>query len=1140
MGEIVKTEKTVNLSTPPAAARQGQAPAPHAAPAAVTVEAPWYKDAIFYEARVRSFYDSDGDGIGDGRGVTEKLEYLQDLGVTALWLLPFYPSPLRDDGYDISNYTDVDPNVGTLHDFKLFLREAHRRGLRVVTELVLNHTSDQHPWFQRARRAPPGSRYRDFYVWSDTEERYRGTRIIFQDFERSNWTWDPEAKAYYWHRFYAYQPDLNFDSPDVHKAVLKIIDFWLGLGVDGMRLDAIPYLYEREGTNCENLPETHAFLRQLRSYVDTRYPHRMLLAEANQWPEDAVQYFGAGDECHMSFHFPIMPRLFMSLHQEDRFPIIDILDQTPDIPAICQWALFLRNHDELTLEMVTDEERDYMYRVYALDQQARINLGIRRRLAPLLHSDRRRIELMNALLFSLPGTPIIYYGDEIGMGDNFYLGDRNGVRTPMQWSPDRNAGFSRANPQQLFLPIVSDPEYSYEAINVEAHRNNPHSLLWFMKRLIALRKQHTAFGRGAIEFLSPSNRRVFAFIRRDGTDRVLVVANLSRFVQYVELDLAAYKGWSAVELFGRTEFPPIGDLPYLLTLGPHAFYWFALEDHQQKRRKVAVPATADLASAPPLTVRGSWEGVLRGDARTALERRLPQYLQGCRWFGGKALTMRSVRIVEQVPFNEGGEPLAVLTFLQVDYVDSSTETYVLPLAFAPGPAVQPLQQAGPQAIVAPLRVQARQGVIEGVLCDGMEDPRVSQALLQLIARRRTLRGGGGEVIASATKAWRHLSEPRDALQPPTVLRGQQSNTSVAFGQRLILKLYRRLQAGTNPDLEIGRFLTEHPFAHVAPVAGALEYRPKKGEPATLGILQGYVANQGDAWSLALDEIKRFLDHAITRSADIALPTETVLQQALGKPPELARELLGAQLETARTLGLRTGELHLALASSTDNPSFSPEPMTTLAARAMYQSMRNLKSKVFRLARERMKLLPEPVAEAVRHILTLEPRILKTFHAILERKIVATRIRCHGDFHLGQVLHTGKDFVIIDFEGEPARSLTERRRKRPALQDVAGMLRSFHYAAYTVLATGTVPGADAQIIERWLRFWYAWMSSAYVKAYLECVGTASFVPQVAADCDAMLQVFLLEKCVYELGYELNNRPDWVHIPVHGIVELVEGA
>jgi maltose alpha-D-glucosyltransferase/alpha-amylase len=1114
---------------------------PVSPPLAGVADAPWYKDAILYEVRVRSFYDSDGDGIGDFAGLTEKLDYLQDLGVTALWLLPFYPSPLRDDGYDIADYTGVDPNVGTLQDFKTFLREAHRRGLRVITELVINHTSDQHPWFQRARRAPPGSSQRDFYVWSDTEERYRGTRIIFQDFERSNWTWDPVAKAYYWHRFYAYQPDLNFDNPDVHKAIFKILEFWLGLGVDGLRLDAIPYLYEREGTTCENLPETHDFLRRLRGHVDANYDNRMLLAEANQWPEDAVQYFGAGDECHMSFHFPIMPRLFMSLHQEDRYPIIDILEQTPDIPPRCQWALFLRNHDELTLEMVTDEERDYMYRVYALDQQARINLGIRRRLAPLLGNDRRRIELMNALLFSLPGTPIVYYGDEIGMGDNFYLGDRNGVRTPMQWSPDRNAGFSRANPQRLFLPIVSDPEYNYEAINVEAERNNPHSLLWFMKRLIGLRKQHVAFGRGSIEFLSPSNRRVLAFIRKHGTDHLLVVANLSRFVQYVELDLAAYKDRSAVELFGRTEFPPIGDAPYLLTLGPHAFYWFALEERQE-RSAAAAAALAPAAPPPPLTVRGDWDVVLRGDACAALERRLPPFLQAVRWFGGKALTIRSLRIGEQLPLNDGaGPPLAIITLVQVDYTDGTAETYVVPFAFAHGKAAQRIQQATPQAVVTPLRVQRKQGDLDGLLVDGIEDPQVSAALLEHITRRRSIRGRGGELVATPGSVLRRLATPESALQPVSVLRAQQSNSSVAFDQRLVLKLFRRLQNGVNPELEIGRFLTEHTdFTHIAAVAGALEYRLKKGEPGTIAILQGYVANHGDAWSFTVDEIARFLDHAVTHSIEVELPAQSVLRLAHGKPTDLARELLGAQLESARLLGRRTAELHLALASNGDNPDFKPEPFTTLVQRAMYQSLRNLKSKVFQLARERVKTLPEPVAESVRHAIGLEPRVLKIFHSLMERKIVASRIRCHGDFHLGQVLYTGKDFVIIDFEGEPARSLVERRRKRAALQDVAGMLRSFHYAAYSVLASGTVPGADAAVLERWLRFWYAWMSSSYVKAYFERAGTASFIPPSEADCEALLHVFLLEKSVYELGYELNNRPDWVHIPVRGITDLVEGT
>src|SRR5580658_7033237 len=494
----------------------------------------WFKSAVIYELHVKTFQDSDGDGIGDFRGLIDRLDYFTELGVTALWLLPFYPSPLKDDGYDISDYFAVNPSYGTLDDFHTFLELAHERGLRVITELVLNHTSDQNAWFQKARRAPKGSPERDLYVWSDDPRKYRDARIIFKDFETSNWTWDPLAKAYFWHRFYNHQPDLNFDNPLVHTELLRAIDFWMEMGVDGLRLDAIPYLYEREGTNCENLPETHAFIRKLRAHIDAKFADRMLLAEANQWPEDAVQYFGKGDECHMEFHFPLMPRMFMALQMEDRFPVIDILEQTPAIPENCQWAIFLRNHDELTLEMVTDEERDYMYRVYADDPRARINLGIRRRLAPLLGNNRRKIELINSLLFSLPGTPIIYYGDEIGMGDNFYLGDRNGVRTPMQWSPDRNAGFSRANPQQLYLPTIIDPEYHYESVNVENQQKKLSSPFWWMRRMLAVREKVAAFSHGTIEFFHPDNAKVLAYVRRLGDDIVLVVANLSRFVQVVE------------------------------------------------------------------------------------------------------------------------------------------------------------------------------------------------------------------------------------------------------------------------------------------------------------------------------------------------------------------------------------------------------------------------------------------------------------------------------------------------------------------------------------------------------------------------------------------------------------------------------
>ena len=584
-----------------------------------TVDPLWFKDAIIYELHVKTFCDSDGDGMGDFRGLIEKLDYLQELGVTAIWLLPFYPSPMRDDGYDIADYFDVNPNFGTLDDFRAFLDAAHDRNLRVITELVINHTSDQNPWFQKSRRAvarhgplAPGNdrgsaktngvaeagysdedlAYKDFYVWSETPEKYKDARIIFKDFETSNWAWDPLAKAYYWHRFYSHQPDLNFDNPAVHDAVKKVCDFWLSMGVDGLRLDAIPYLYEREDTNCENLPETHKYLQELRAHVDAKFPNRMLLSEANQWPEDAAAYFGKGDEAHMNFHFPLMPRMFMALQMEDRFPIIDIMEQTPAIPENCQWAMFLRNHDELTLEMVTDEERDYMYRVYATDPHARINLGIRRRLGPLLANNRRKIELLKTLLFSMPGTPIIYYGDEIGMGDNFYLGDRNGCRTPMQWSPDRNAGFSRANPQQLYLPVTIDPEYHYEAVNVENQQKNLSSLLWWTRRVIAMRKNFKAFSRGSLEFLNPDNPKVLAFLRRFENETIVMVANLSRFSQSAELDLSRFAGCVPMEVFSRNLFRPIRKTHYVITLGPHAYYWFVLQapiDARRASKKHVVP-----------------------------------------------------------------------------------------------------------------------------------------------------------------------------------------------------------------------------------------------------------------------------------------------------------------------------------------------------------------------------------------------------------------------------------------------------------------------------------------------------------------------------------------------------------------------
>ncbi|MEW6298560.1 MAG: maltose alpha-D-glucosyltransferase [Thermodesulfobacteriota bacterium] len=1102
----------------------------------------WYKNAVIYELHVRAFSDSTGDGVGDFRGLTQKLDYLHDLGVTAVWLLPFCPSPLKDDGYDMSDYTDVHPLYGTLADFEAFLREAHRRGIRVITELALNHTSDQHPWFQRARHAKPGSPWRDFYVWSDTPERYQEARIIFKDFESSNWAWDPVARAYYWHRFYSHQPDLNYDNPRVRKAIAQAVDFWFGLGVDGLRLDAVPYLFERERTNCENLPETHGFIKELRRHVDRKFKNKMFLAEANQWPEDAAAYFGSGDECHMNFHFPLMPRLFMAIHTEDRFPIIDILQQTPPIPETCQWGIFLRNHDELTLEMVTDEERDYMYRVYAQDPQARINLGIRRRLAPLLGNHRRRIELMNGLLFSLPGSPIIYYGDEIGMGDNVYLGDRNGVRTPMQWSGDRNAGFSRANPQRLYLPVIIDPEYHYEAVNVEAQQNNPHSLLWWMKRLIALRKRFKAFGSGTLELLHPENRKILAFLRRYHDECILVVANLSRFVQYVELDLSAFQGVTPVEMFGRVTFPRVGELPYLLTLGPHSFYWFTLEP-----RPVEAPVAieAQERQVPTVPVDGAWERLFQGKARATLESVLPNYLRTRRWFGGKARPLRAAAIPEVVPFPYDGSHGAYLISVVVSYVDGDPETYVLPVTVATGEQAERLRKESPHLVIARLR----SGEEEGVLYDALYEKGFCQALLAAIARRRRFKGTAGELAAVQTSAFRKLRDVGAAPLDPALSRAEQSNTSIVYGDQLILKLFRRVAQGVNPDLEIGRFLTEKvAFPHTPPVLGAFEYRQAQREPVTVGILHKFVPNQGDAWKYTLDTLDHYFEQALARR-DVHEPPlshRPLVAVSEEELPDAVREAIGSYLVSAQLLGQRTAEMHIALASGGEEPNFAPEPFSTLYQRSIYQSMRSTAAQSFQLLRRRLQGLSQPLREEAQGILAREGEVLQRFQAILGRKITAMRIRCHGDYHLGQVLHTGKDFVIIDFEGEPVRPLSERRIKRSPLRDVAGMIRSFHYAAYTALFKQEAAGGYAShpeavaTLELWARVWYVWVSATFLRTYREVASRAPFLPHTREELQVLMDAYLLEKAVYELGYELNNRPDWIRVPLRGIAQLLEAA
>ncbi len=1136
----------------------------------------WYKDAVIYEVPVRAFADSNGDGIGDFKGLTGRLDYLESLGVTAIWLLPFYPSPLRDDGYDISDYTDIHPSYGTLKDFKVFMREARWRGLKVITELVLNHTSDQHPWFQRARRARPGSVHRDFYVWSDSPDRYKEARIIFKDFETSNWAWDPVAKSYYWHRFYSHQPDLNYNNPEVRRAIFGVVDFWLDLGVNGLRLDAVPYLLERDGTSCENLPETHAVLKELRAHIDARYPDRMLLAEANQWPEEASAYFGKGDECHMAFHFPLMPRLFMSTRMEDRFPVLDILGQTPSIPDSCQWAVFLRNHDELTLEMVTDEERDYMYRVYAHDPQARINLGIRRRLAPLLGGDRKMIELMNGLLFSLPGTPVLYYGDEIGMGDNIYLGDRNGVRTPMQWSGERNAGFSRANPQSLYLPVVIDPDYHSQAVNVEGQQNNSSSLFWWMKRLVALRRRyHNPFGRGSLEFLYPDNNKVLAFTRTftpedepgsgspqgptavpghdlggpgtnplparspitPGQEVILVVANLSRFMQYAELDLSDYQGLAPIELFGQTELPAIGEDPYLITLPPHTFFWFALESSAAPERGPDRDTTL-----PTIQVNGRWEDLFSKRARSALEEALPAYLMQRRWFGAKALKISGTEFTDVVPIPKSGAAagnnsmVGLLTVVEVEYVEGDTQTYVLPLAATAAQRSGDLQREVASSAVA--RLKTEEG--DWLLYDALWDNEFCTALLSAIAKRKRIGAQEGQLLATSTKAFRTLAGPLSELEPEA-MQAEQSNTSVLFGDRLFFKLFRRPEEGVNPDLEIGRFLTEKVgFGHVPQVAGALEYRRGAGEPMTVGILQTQVKNSGDAWRYTLDALSRFFEEAIVRRHEVPEPpvpeVASIFDMADKAPTQLARDTMTDYLVQARLLGQRTAELHLALGSAKDNPAFNPEPITPFYQRSVYQTLRAITVQNFRLLRSRASEIPEAV-----QVMDLEAEIVKRLHRVLDLRLACSRIRCHGDYHLGQVLYTGKDFVIIDFEGEPARPLSERRIKRSPLQDVAGMLRSLHYAAYSALygRLGGIAGdQDPSLLEHWVRFWYYWASGAFLGSYLDTADGAGFLPATPADTKTLLSVFLLGKSVYELGYEANNRPEWIKIPIQGILQLLE--
>ena len=1095
----------------------------------------WYKDAFIYEVHVRAFADSNGDGIGDFTGLTQKLPYLHDLGVTCLWLLPFYPSPLRDDGYDIADYTSINPMYGNLDDFKTFVDAAHGHGIRVLTELVVNHTSDQHPWFQRARRAAKGSPERDFYVWSDSDEKYAGTRIIFIDTEKSNWTFDPVAGQYYWHRFFSHQPDLNIENPAVLAAIVDVMRFWLDLGVDALRLDAIPYLIEREGTINENLPETHDVLKAIRRELDKEYTGRVLLAEANQWPADVRDYFGDGDECHMAFHFPLMPRMFMALRQEERHPIVEIMNQTPAIPDNCQWAIFLRNHDELTLEMVTDEERDYMYAQYAADPEMRLNLGIRRRLAPLMENSRPRIELMNSLLCSMPGTPVIYYGDEIGMGDNVYLGDRNGVRTPMQWSSDRNAGFSRCDPARLYFPVIMDAVYGYESINVEAQERSPFSLLNWMKRMIALRRQHPVFGRGSIEFIRTDNRKVLTYVRRHEDDIVLCIANLSRTVQPVEVPLAQFAGLTPVEMLGQTEFPRITEQHYFLTLAPYGFYWFQLQNVVTPITARTAPLADEPAAVPALFAGVVWDSILDGSMRDIIERQaLVPFLERQRWFGGKARAVAAAKFADWTVLRKGAHP-AFLTIVDAEYTDGGRERYALPLAMASGAEATAVEQHHPGAVLARIT-----GARKGTLYDGIFDDGTCATLLagiqdgrELPTRRGMLRAANLRMAAGRASA--------DALTPISRTAPDQSNTSVIFGRRLIMKLFRRLEPGPNPDVEIGEFLLQRGFTRVPPLIGTISYAAAGEDDASLVMLQEFIPNQGNGWQVMIEELGRYFERVTTLTATPDVAAEQARAWVTGahaEPPRQVTETVLTSLATAAVLGRRTGELHIHIGSAEPGrAAFAAEAYTGSDIAATADAMRRHAEEQLRTLEEALPRLDARRRDLAQQVLAQREAIVARFAELERIQDGAGRIRCHGDYHLGQVLVTEGDVVILDFEGEPARPLAERRAKCSPLRDVAGMLRSFSYAALTGLGAATaMRPEDLERLAPWADLWETWVGAAFLRAYFAVTRGAPILPSHADDVDVLLQAFVLDKALYELGYELNNRPDWVHIPLAGLLRL----
>ncbi|MHB8256529.1 MAG: maltose alpha-D-glucosyltransferase [Acidiferrobacterales bacterium] len=1088
----------------------------------------WYKDAVIYELHVKAFFDSNGDGIGDFPGLTSKLDYLHDLGVNTLWLLPFYPSPLRDDGYDISDYHNVHPSYGTRRDFRNFVRAAHDRGLRIITELVINHSSDQHPWFQAARRSPPGSSKRNFYVWSDTDTKFAGTPIIFSDTEKSNWAWDEVAQAYYWHRFFSHQPDLNHNNPHVVKAMTRVMRFWLDHEVDGLRLDAVPYLCVREGTSNENLPETHAVIRQMRAEIDAHYRDRMLLAEANQWPEDVRDYFGNGDECHMAYHFPLMPRMYMAIAQEDRHPIVEILKQTPDIPENCQWAVFLRNHDELTLATVTSRERDYMYQMYAADPQARLNLGIRRRLAPLMDNDIDRIKLMNSLLLSMPGSPIIYYGDEIGMGDNIYLGDRNGVRTPMQWSPDRNAGFSHADPQRLYLPPIMDPVYGYEAVNVEAQSRDPSSLLNWMRRTLGVRRNYQAFGRGRFQFLRPGNRKILAYLREYGDEIILCVANLARSAQPVELDLAQYRGRVPVELMGRTAFPPVGGLPYLLTLPGHGFYWFRLVKDAQ------VPLWHDQRLAPeelPVVVLFDglrsllrdrvvpWRIRMAEKLRAQLETEVfPKFVAMQRWSGLKEHVPEHVQLADSAEW--GGDPAKwLVALLRIGPPAGPPETYFAPFALIWDSGDDARDRSLSTATLARVRQQAS----TGVLADAFSDESFCRAMVAAAGRGEELPCAAGTIRFIPAARFEEIKGAAPLEELPVSAQGARGgHTVLRFGSRLLLKAYRRLRAGLHPEVEFSRFLGEvaH-FSRSVPLAGYVEYVGGDGVTATLALIQGFVENQGDGWSYTLSYLERFLEQERTRGLSGAGSAETH----------------GAYQALMGVLGRRTGELHLALAAYASDPAFAAEPLrrrdpADWVADARAEAVAALEA----LERQRTALGSEASA-AAQAILDRRAELLQRIDSAADSPPNGVRTRIHGDFGLSKALLAQNDFFIIGFEGGAGRMRAEYRAKHSPLRDVASMLCSLSEARQEALLAATAGHPeDVRPLEPLLRAWALGARRAFLQAYTETtrdtglLGDQRGMPQ-------LLDMFELEQVLYGLRGALDQQSERSSFGLHGILELL---